>query len=284
MGLIPFCVENPQLYIERRVNIWRVLISECSGENTHRYEEELKRLADGNETEKRDFDDIYIMTRLSRSCCRWITEASALAAEGMPIDSFSLLLDGDPAPDQGWKLFDLVKEDAAWQTAQAQWHADRSRDLSFPDRFRMAGFYLSEVFPQAVDDIVNGKKSPIRCNFPTGDLYDPGEIFKRNRHPTPDHECKQISNLISSVAERLAREACLPIQYSPKSDNTDSEAFAGLRAWHSQRLRNPIRTSPPLPALLADILLEDGMDEEPADAARRLALETAELEALLASP
>lgn len=75
----------------------------------------------------------------------------------MPIDSFSLVFDGHPAPDQSWKLFQAAIVGAA--------------------TFSMSD--VSEAFRQAIYNIVNGKKSLIRCDFPSGDLYE-GETFKRD--------------------------------------------------------------------------------------------------------
>ena len=154
LGLIPFCVQNPQLCVERRVNIWRALESGSRPGNINIYVNWFRTIANRNEIWRFKYYEDFQCTFLSESLSRWIVEASTLAARGMPFDSFSLVCDGDPAPDQSWKLFESVKESAA-------------------------GFGLCEIFPQAINDMVNGR-SLIRCNFPTDDLYDPGEIFKRN--------------------------------------------------------------------------------------------------------
>ena len=154
LGLIPFCVQNPQLCVERRVNIWRALESGSRPGNINKYVLWFERIANCKEIwrfqQYKDFQCNY----LSQGLSRWIVEASTLAVRSMPIDSFSLVCDGDPAPDQGWKLFEAVKENAA-------------------------GIGFCKTFPQAINDMVNGK-SLIRCNFPIDDLYDPEEIFTKN--------------------------------------------------------------------------------------------------------
>ena len=47
----------------------------------------------------------------------YITEALALFPAGMPRHSFSLVFDGDPIPDRSKEKSEVVKRDAAWQTA-----------------------------------------------------------------------------------------------------------------------------------------------------------------------
>ncbi|KAL8668323.1 MAG: hypothetical protein Q9168_007045 [Polycauliona sp. 1 TL-2023] len=225
-GLIPFCRQNPQLHIERRVNIWRVLfVRENSGhlqsrEFTHERTERLDMMSLQDEAAKVESYDQYAALSIPIVFGRWITEAEALSANGMPARSFSLVFDGDPAPDQASAIFEMVKEDAARQIHQARWFAKQSPSPDFCT-IRSQGFHVSDVFPQAIADIVGGA-SCISCNFPTGELYDP-DFY-------PD--------LCSIVWAR----------HPDKS---------WWRTWAVRRWHNPIRLSPPLPALFADIALED---------------------------
>ena len=102
----------------------------------------------------------------------------------MPAGSFSLILDGDPFPEQASEAFEIMKDDAAWQIAQIQWYANQSLE---PDWIttRNGGFYLSSVYPQAIKEIVEGR-SFIRCNFPTGELHDPQRVLDNYRHINND--------------------------------------------------------------------------------------------------
>ncbi|CAO1604243.1 hypothetical protein XANCAGTX0491_007806 [Xanthoria calcicola] len=176
------CSANPQLRIERRVNMWRVLLSPHQRHRTDLFS--IGNQIVSNSESVGEFSsklcDWSCITLISDSCCRWITEASGLAAKGMPAHSFSLVLDGDPAPDKSSELFERVKEAAAWQVAQAQWYSDQSPSPGFIV-MREDWIYRSEVFPQAINDIVNGK-SFISCNFPTGTLHDPRAVLNMNRH------------------------------------------------------------------------------------------------------
>lgn len=123
-------------------------------------EKEEEVLADWG-LERNDFEedlydeDIDITPFIGEKCCKWITEAYSLTANGMPTKSFSLVLDGDPAPDQSSKLFEIVKEDAAWQVALLQRYSEESLDLTFT-AIRRGGIFFSKVFPQAIQDIVQG--------------------------------------------------------------------------------------------------------------------------------
>ncbi|KAL8758320.1 MAG: hypothetical protein Q9199_001576 [Rusavskia elegans] len=239
LGVIPFCVQNPQLHVERRVNMWRVLLSPHQRKATclHDTAEEIRTISGVVRTRDSVIHDGGRTVLIGQSCCRWITEASVLSAKGMPAHSFSLVLDGDPAPDQSSVLFQRVKEDAAWQVAQAQWYSDQSLSPGFIAT-RSGGFYMSEVFPQAISDIVNGK-SFISCNFPTGNLHDPRRVLDMNRH----------------------------INHDP---TRDVQGMIPGREWISasttQHYRNRIQVSPPLLSL-AGLVVEDFMPEEQPDAA-----------------
>ena len=236
LGLIPFCLQNPQLHIERRVNMWKVLLVGCFGKNVYEHSEQLEDIQSHGED---CYFDRFSADYIGRICCRWITEASALSAHGMPAESFSLVLDGDPAPDQSSEVFEIVKEDAAWQVAQIQWYTDQSLSPGFVTT-RRGGFYMSDVFPRAINDIVAGK-SFIRCNFPTGNPYDPQRVLDGNRQ----------------------------INHDPIRDPSFTAPGAGyVRARVIQRVRhNRIRPSPPLPSRLSDLALEDLISEEQLHAA-----------------
>ena len=148
LGLIPFCLQNPRLNIERRVNMWRNILVGRMGEGVHAFAlniEDLSARDEGDTSSWRTYNKFGVGV-IGRKCCQWITEASALSSSGMPSGSFSLVLDGDPAPDQSSALFEVVKDDAAWQVAQAQWFTDHSIDVEFPSS-RLGAVHSSKVFP-----------------------------------------------------------------------------------------------------------------------------------------
>ncbi|KAL9594825.1 MAG: hypothetical protein Q9219_006816 [cf. Caloplaca sp. 3 TL-2023] len=82
-----------------------------------------------DENQKKEFSGRQCAIGMTMDFCKWIDEAWALSANGMPENSSSLVRDGDCAPDlsaeesleKSSHVFDIIKEDAAWQVAQTQW-------------------------------------------------------------------------------------------------------------------------------------------------------------------
>jgi len=159
LGLIPFCLENPRLRIERRVNIWRTILPAACFTDLESFVRHDKRGEDGP-----------IFRDISICFASWITEALALSAAGMPANSFSLVFDGDPDLERSSALFEIVKEGVAWQEAHSQWLMQKNMTRGFRER-RGNGVYIFEGSLQAISDMVGGK-SYIRCNFPIGNLCD----------------------------------------------------------------------------------------------------------------
>lgn len=225
-GLIPFCRQNPDLRIERRLSMWRLLLLGESDPSS--VSNCLMEIYGHDDQRKREHLDDHCAHYLGNNACQWITEATALPAYGMPLGSFSLILDGDPLPELASEVFEVLKEEAAWQIAQMQWYANQSLN---PDwiRTRSGGFYMSSSYPQAIKDIVEGK-SFIRCNFPTGELYDPQRVLDRCRH----------------------------INYDPSYDPDGYRPGRAIdKARYKERCNIQLRPLPPLPALFADLALED---------------------------
>ncbi|KAL6720944.1 hypothetical protein ACLMJK_000044 [Lecanora helva] len=184
LGLIPFCSRWQELRVERRVNVWRVLML---APNFGILEDLYRGYARGTCGDEDDYDirnffNNVCTTRFSQECAKWITEAYALGSRGMPANSFSLTLDGDSAVDHSSQLFELVKQQAAWQVVRA-----RLETLA-PGHWRTLPNIIpgSDVFPQAVTDIIKGT-SLIRCKFSTGDMYDAQQVLNDNKHIPLDH-------------------------------------------------------------------------------------------------
>ena len=157
LGLIEFCKENPDLRVERRASLWRNIWQTGSG----RY------LTFGGGSR----DGIKERTITERVAC-WIVEALALVPAGMPLGSFTLVLDGNPAPEQCAQLFQRVQRDAVWQTALGE-SFDRGHlpETAYYDRRRIEG-YIYEDFPRALRDISAGTCRAVRANFDVGEPSD----------------------------------------------------------------------------------------------------------------
>ena len=185
LGFIPFCSHNLKLHVERRVNIWRnIAVTPYIEDMRHLWGQtgRLEHLSNNTSAypEERDYYSAHCAQGFIQNCGRWIAEATELVNNGMPAHSFSLVLDGDPAPDQSSDLFELVKEYAALQVAQIKWYNENSLTPDFKT-LRVGGVYLFDKFPEVLSDIVGGG-SFISCNFPTGNPYDPEQLLNRYRH------------------------------------------------------------------------------------------------------
>ena len=101
---------------------------------------------------------------------------------GMPPNSYTLVFDGNPLPDLSSQIFEIVREEAAWQDALDEWRKLHQIVPTFEER-RQHACYHSERFPYAVRDIVRGK-SLIRCNFAIdgqGGPWNAKEVLAMNR-------------------------------------------------------------------------------------------------------
>ncbi|CAI0652499.1 unnamed protein product [Colletotrichum noveboracense] len=196
-GLIPFCQEYPLLRIERRVSLWRNIFQEDVN-----YLDPERRCV----LKDRPTPAFLNSDQITGNVASWIVEAMALLPAGMPAKSFSLLLDGDPAPALCSEIFQcIVQRDVAWQLAwdmslkkkllpEITWFEKKGEsvirhghytntDVHQHQRFPIlrTGFwgYFFEDFPQGFSNI--GKDSfPVHCNFDTGIACDVEEIFMQH--------------------------------------------------------------------------------------------------------
>jgi hypothetical protein len=164
--LLPFCVENPKLHVERFVSLWQhafpVEVTRSSEytihgafTNMHIPPPEWLR------------DDKLASCGVTKSISKWIAETLLLPSLGLPEGSYTLIFDGEPTPEKSAEVFDIVQRDAAWQAAldlcyergllpQGSWLDRRLRKGYFYDSLLTAIRNLSE------------DSALIRCNFNPG--------------------------------------------------------------------------------------------------------------------
>ncbi|KAL6406788.1 hypothetical protein AUP68_09594 [Ilyonectria robusta] len=165
-GLIPFCKENRLLRIERRVDLWRTIFQAEEMNRLERYR--------GRGPER---DAKFSTYDLCGSLADWLIEAAELPQDGMPPNSFSLVLDGDPATDLCAEIFqkfvhpyaalDRGFEKLRSQTIVTHRATLESNDLPVRE----------SAFGKALRHLVN-KTSIVRCNFDPGQLCDFEKILK----------------------------------------------------------------------------------------------------------
>ncbi|RYP40951.1 hypothetical protein DL768_010560 [Monosporascus sp. mg162] len=176
-GLIPFCRENPELRIERRVSLWRNIF-----QKSHWW--------DGCDWERRvdfpcDREGRLAADEVTRPVADWMVEASVLGRAGMPQDpgTFTLILDGDPTPERSSEVFCLaVQRDAAWQDAVEQCLVRDPLNWSNVLDMRLSKSFHVVGFPQLLRHLASDKSSSgIRCNFDPGEPWDIAPIIEANR-------------------------------------------------------------------------------------------------------
>ncbi|OIW27654.1 hypothetical protein CONLIGDRAFT_634000 [Coniochaeta ligniaria NRRL 30616] len=190
-GLVPFCRENPRLRIERRVNLWTNLFLKVTRPNkeglwlhhlhaaTPGYlrgtaEEYSLGLIDGfslDEGVRHDSMDSDSHS-ITQSVAAWTREASVLPS------SISLVLDGDPAPEQASIIFQqVVVQEATWHNAleeslargllspkpvySPEWWAWKRRG---GDPAALSEGWVCDGWPQMVLDMISGS-GHVSCNF-----------------------------------------------------------------------------------------------------------------------
>jgi len=219
-GLIPFCRDNPQLRVERRVSLWRNALLRGSVPLFNF----VHGLTRGNT------NTALVHTLRGEAISRdgiasWITEALALPGLGMPANAFSLILECDGLPERSRQVFEIVKQDAAWQTAFEEWNAARGFGLEPWEwmRVRVSKMYIAQGFPHAVRSIIEGN-SLVKCDF-------------------------DLDNACDVDARRLVAEA------------QDWELSDWYGHWWDLRRAIAFDTEPPLPSWL-DIRREDLLPSE----------------------
>ncbi|KAH6973007.1 hypothetical protein BKA56DRAFT_593146 [Ilyonectria sp. MPI-CAGE-AT-0026] len=163
-GLIPFCQENPLLRIERRVDLWRTIF-QAEGMNTlERYRGRVSEM-----------DAKFSTYGLCGSLADWLIEAAELPQDGMPPNSFSLVLDGDPATDLCAEIFQTlipphVAFDRVFETLRSQGiHPITFESNDLPVR--------ESTFSKELRHLVN-QTSNVRCNFDPVQVCDFEKILK----------------------------------------------------------------------------------------------------------
>ncbi|KAK5997062.1 hypothetical protein PT974_02413 [Cladobotryum mycophilum] len=178
-GLIPFCIENPLLRVERRLDLWGNVFQSVYANNKESSSSPEKMwLRNKDRPEGSGLWSLPLTNRVAL----WVMEAMALTESGMPRGSFKLILDAGPAPKECSEIFrKVIQRDAAWQTMWGMVVDDTNPQLSLYWR-KNCHCYLYDGFPQAITDIVSGTSDMIKCTFEPGpQKWDAMEEFQSYR-------------------------------------------------------------------------------------------------------
>ncbi|KAI1198216.1 hypothetical protein F5X97DRAFT_299722 [Nemania serpens] len=168
-GLIPFCLENPSLRIERRLDLWHTVL--CPFKHL-----DWVLMAQD-----------FLCTKgspngFSENASLWLVESGDLFRAGMPEKAFSLVFDGNSAPEKASKVFQRLQRDAAWQEAFDEACVRNLIPTPPLGEKRCTNFYIREHFPKIMRDMTNKSSSSIQCNFDLGSSWDIEPIIDHNRN------------------------------------------------------------------------------------------------------
>lgn len=138
-GLIKFCVENSNLRVERRVNLWEAIFKQLTSNGRAMHVvNDLNSASEVQYLFAKSFGDTGFHTvSITNNLALWIMEAAALVPSGMPKDSFTLVLDGAPGDDALMSVFmNHIQRDAAWQRA---WEIASERATGDPETGEKTG-------------------------------------------------------------------------------------------------------------------------------------------------
>jgi hypothetical protein len=114
-GLIPFCQQNSQLRIERKVSLWRNVLPGGSAplfNVVHGFSVALNIIFPGT---RRKLDTLQSEDISTKCIGPWIMEALALTDAGMPPDAFTLVFQCDSLPKRSAQGIERLKQDAQFK-------------------------------------------------------------------------------------------------------------------------------------------------------------------------
>ncbi|KAI4937349.1 uncharacterized protein J4E92_002079 [Alternaria infectoria] len=176
-GYTALCQSHPQIRVERVVNLWETVFPAA--------ESRIHDFLYGRDdflTEGLLDDEQCPADEKSKAVGAWTTEAMVLSELGMPEDSFTLVLDGDPTPEHTPQVFRTLQRDATWQNALDACYMRGV--LARPSwlYWRMNPGYMYEEFPELVRTL-SPISSPVRTNFPlnSAGFYTVERLLKENQ-------------------------------------------------------------------------------------------------------
>ncbi|KAF2650640.1 hypothetical protein K491DRAFT_577557, partial [Lophiostoma macrostomum CBS 122681] len=160
-GLIPFCIENPRLRVERRVDMWRAIFPPPL-----RLLERIWKLRD-------DPDEIDGVHELPigdsvMHISEWVGETLVLASRSMPPSSYSLVFDSESA-ESTQEVFDTLKVEAQLLDAMTE-HGKQDGSYTRHWKLQYPYVYYSHSLPTIVKEIIQGT-SIIRFDALVGESW-----------------------------------------------------------------------------------------------------------------
>lgn len=170
-GLIPFCLENPELRIERRIGL-------------------LTNLLPGGDSWSMHRSTWILGSDCIEGLVPWIVETALLPSHGMPAQSFRLIIEGNTK--ESLEAWELVKHAAAMQESMLE-QCRLTNTCPTPAFDHHRSFYrrwplpwhLPDVFFPAIRGIITGS-SNIGFTGEVGELWDQDVFFFERKDWTLD--------------------------------------------------------------------------------------------------
>jgi hypothetical protein len=174
-GLIPFCIENPRLRIERHIALFDNVLPL-----------ESVFLDQGAEHHSRGYSNI-LAHEIILAMWIGIDEVLQLTSRGMPANSFKLVVNGSSPTMQ--EALAILKTAALYQEAMSKWAVYHGKDPQPPitqDPQRLFDslplpLYLPQTFGMTIRDIVSGVSPMIELSVADGMLWDAQAMFETHR-------------------------------------------------------------------------------------------------------
>ncbi|KAL2672889.1 hypothetical protein Neosp_013606 [[Neocosmospora] mangrovei] len=172
IGLIRFCRENPWLRVERYVGLWRNILH--GAQSLHL--DEMPQVVDNLTKGRRPC--VLGHVKMSLILGSWFGEALAVMDAGMPVGSFTLILDGNPAINISSEIFqNTIQRNVATQRAHERcFNTHVGNVIRRYEADTWASMYLLRGM-----DHLNNQASVIRCNFNIGPPWDVDKIYEERR-------------------------------------------------------------------------------------------------------
>ncbi|KAJ4135312.1 hypothetical protein NW768_004938 [Fusarium equiseti] len=180
-GLIPFCNENGKLRIEHRWNLWTTLLLGISGRSTislaTNFETPPETIQDrANDPDRMPwaFDEVR-RGNFASAFSAWTMSVLDIVKSGMPLESYTVVIEGDPDLNHSTFAFHTVMEgEIAWLTLNTDCVA---RGLFAPPDHPDYPMMTRTSEEEALS--TDTRSSLIQCNFTLDQSWDLDKIVEK---------------------------------------------------------------------------------------------------------
>ncbi|KAF5631608.1 uncharacterized protein FTJAE_7809 [Fusarium tjaetaba] len=171
IGMIPFCLENPKLHVEHHMNLWRNILARAEDYRIRTlmyYIEGPPLVLEDTPEQHQTYPEA-----IGGAFTGFIMHLLETLKEGLPSDSYSLIIGGHPDPNHATEIFSVsMKPYIAWLTVHTDCIAHaliapaNHHEYPFPSRASAQG-----IVP------VSERSAIIQCDFTVDQPWDYEAIY-----------------------------------------------------------------------------------------------------------